>query len=47
MVKESKKDKERFRLSSAVVIRDECIIDIDLPCRTEAARSFLHHSFII
>lgn len=44
---ESRKDKERFLLSSAVVIRDECIVDIDLPCRTEAERSFLQHSFII
>lgn len=44
---EGGKDKERFLLSSAVVIRDECTVDIDLPCRTEPVRSFLQHSFII
>lgn len=44
---EGEKDKERFLLSSAVAIRDECIVDIDLSCRTEPARSFLQHSFII
>lgn len=45
--REGGKDKERFLLSSAVVIRDECTVDIDLPYRTEPARSFLQHSFII
>lgn len=44
---ESRKYKERFLLSSTVVIRDERIVDIDLPCRTEPACSFLQHSFII
>lgn len=46
MEKESK-GVGRTKRSSAVVIRDEYIVDIDLPCRTEAAHSFLQHSFII
>lgn len=44
-MKESKRAR-RTKRDSAVVIRDECIVDIDLPCRTEPARSFLQHSFI-
>lgn len=46
-VNESRKYKERFLLSCSVVIRAECIVDIDLPCRTEPACSFLQYSFII
>lgn len=46
-VNASRKYKERFLLSSTVVIRAECIVDIDLPCRTEPACSFPQHSFII
>lgn len=44
---ESRKHKARFLFCSTVVIRDECIVDIDLPCRTEPACSFLQRSFII
>lgn len=43
----AERTRRRFSLSSAVVIKDECIVDIDLPCRTEEPRSFLQYSFII
>lgn len=43
----AERTRRRFPPSSAVVIKDECIVDIDLPCRTEEPRSFLQHSFII
>lgn len=46
-VNESRKYKERFLLSCSVVIRAECIVDIDLPCRAKPACSFLQYSFII
>ena len=36
-----------FLPSSIVVIRDEYIVDIDLPCRTEPAHSFIQCSFIM
>lgn len=35
---EGGKEKERSLPTSAVIIRDECIADIDLPCRAEPAR---------
>lgn len=43
----AERTRRRFPPSSAVVIKDECVVDIDLPCRTEEPRSFLQYSFII